>query len=158
MDFCRIADRLYDALPVRPLRDWLIRGHVEKCPRCQARLLSRDEAKSLLVGPDEIGPADPLWSRIAAVAACPAALNGRVPARAGLIWRWAAAATLAVVLAVAGFWLLREVERPGLEMAAAAADGRFEIAYLKVGGAPAQAFVYQPQGTDTVFVWASRNP
>jgi hypothetical protein len=157
MDFCRIADRLYDAFPVPPLRDWLIRGHVEKCPRCQARLLSREEAKSLLVGPDQVGPADALWARISAEATCPAALTGRAPARAGLVWRWAAATTLAAVLAVSGFWLLREVERPGLEMASASIS-RFQISYVKVDGMPAQTYVYQPQGTDTVFIWASRNP
>jgi hypothetical protein len=39
----------------------------------------------------------------------------------------------------------------------AAAD-RFEIMYVKVGGEPAQTFVYQAQGTDTVFVWAQRSP
>jgi hypothetical protein len=157
MDFCRIADRLYDALPVRPLRDWLIRGHVEKCPRCQARLLSREEAKSLLVGPDQVGPADALWTRISVEATCPAALAGRAPGRAGFVWRWAAAATLAAVLAVSGFWLLREVERPGLEMASASIN-RFQINYVSVAGTPAQTFVYQPLGTDTVFIWASRNP
>lgn len=157
MDFCRIADRLYDALPVRPLRDWLIRGHVEKCPRCQARLLSREEAKSLLVGPDQVGPADALWTRISSEAACRAALAGRAPARAGLVWRWAAATTLAAALAVSGFWLLRKVESPELTMASASIN-RFQIDYIRVGGAPARAFVYQPQGTDTVFVWAQKTP
>ena len=40
--FCRMADLLYAALPLRPIRDWLIRSHMEGCPRCQARLLSRE--------------------------------------------------------------------------------------------------------------------
>jgi hypothetical protein len=157
MDFCRIADRLYDALPVRPLRDWLIRRHLEKCPRCQARLLSREEAKSLLVGPDQVGPADALWTRISAESTCPAALTGRAPARAGRVRRWATVTVLAAVLTVSGFWLLREVERPGFEMATASIN-RFQIDYVKVGGMPAQTYVYQPQGTDTVFVWAQKTP
>jgi len=153
MDFCRIADRLYDALPVRPLRDWLIRGHVEKCPRCQARLLSRDEAKSLLVGPAEAGSPEALWRRIAGAAGRAAAVPGTRPAGAPLIWRWAPVTAMAAAVALTGFWLLREIDRPG----AAPAD-RFQIDYVKVGGVPAQTFVYQPQGTDTVFVWASRTP
>ncbi len=157
MDFCRIADRLYDALPVRPLRDWLIRRHLEKCPRCQARLLSREEAKSLLVGPDQVGPADALWIRVSDEAARSACVPEPAPAPAGLVWRWATVTALAAVLTVSGFWLLREVERPGLEMASAAIN-RFQIDYVKVGGMPAQTYVYQPQGTDTVFVWAQKTP
>ncbi|MGZ8841970.1 MAG: hypothetical protein ACXW2M_10435, partial [Candidatus Aminicenantales bacterium] len=63
MDFCKTVDILYAALPLRRVRDWLIRIHMERCPRCQARLLSRDEAKSLLVGPGEVGGTEALWHR-----------------------------------------------------------------------------------------------
>jgi hypothetical protein len=65
---------------------------------------------------------------------------------------------MAAVVALTGFWLLREIDRPGFNAGAVPAADRFEIDYVNVGGAPAQPFVYQPQGTDTVFVWASRTP
>jgi hypothetical protein len=151
--FCRTADLLYAALPLRPFRDWLIRSHMEGCPRCQARLLSREEARGLLVAPDRVGDPRDLWPRIAARGERP----GRVPeaprVAAGAAWQLAAVAALALVIAVTGFWVLRETETP-----AAAAPDRFEISYVNVGGAPAQTFVYQPQGSDTVFVWAQRTP
>jgi hypothetical protein len=158
MDFCRTVELVYEALPFRPLRAWLIRAHMEKCPRCQAGLASRDEARGLLVAPDRVGDAEALWRRIALDA-------GRLPGRAAAApaavpWRarWAAAAALAVLVAATGFWLLRETGGPGPAPGAADRPERFEIAYVNVGGAPAQTFVYRPQGTDTVFVWAQRTP
>jgi hypothetical protein len=65
---------------------------------------------------------------------------------------------MAAVVALTGFWLLREVDRPDFEAGVNPPADRFQIDYVNVGGAPARTFVYQPQGTDTVFVWASRNP
>jgi len=131
---------------------------MDRCPRCQARLLSREEAKGLLVAPGTVGNADALWQRILSRAGGLAPVPEPATARAGLVWRWAAAAGMAAVVAVTGFWLLREIERPGFDAGAIAPAGRFQIDYVNVDGAPAQTFVFQPQGTDTVFVWASKTP
>lgn len=158
MAFCRMADLLYAALPVRPLRDWLIRGHMEGCPRCQARLLSREEARGLLVAPDRLGDARSLWPRIASERERPAGVPEESRPRAGGAWRLAAVAALALVIAATGFWLLTELERSGLEPSAAGPPDRFGILYVNVGGAPAKTFVYRSQGSDTVFVWAQKTP
>jgi len=158
MAFCRTANFVYAALPFRPLRDWLIRTHMERCPRCQERLLSPEEARGLLVAPGQLG--DPLarWRRIAGEAGRAAGLPETRPAAAGAGWRWAAAMATVLAVAATGFWLLHETGGPAVGPGRAAAAERFELAYVKVGGAPAQAFVYQAQGTDTVFVWAQRTP
>jgi hypothetical protein len=159
MAFCRTAEFLYEAVPLRPLRDWLIRTHMEKCPACQARLLSLEEARGLLVAPDQAGDPQALWRRIASAAAGrPAGLRDKRPVPSGAALKWAAVTVMAAVLALSGFWLLRESGRSGLDMSAAGPAARFEIAYVKVGGTPAQTFVYQPQGSDTVFVWAQKTP
>jgi hypothetical protein len=158
MDFCKTVERLYAALPLRPFRDWLIRIHMDRCPRCQERLLSREEARSLLVRPDQTGEAAALWRRISEeagrLAPAPKAKGGG----GRLAWQWAAVAAMAAVIALTGFWLLRETGGPGFDARAIAPADRFEIAYVKVGGEPAQTFVYHPQGTDTVFVWAQKTP
>jgi len=156
MAFCRTAEFLYDALPLRSVRGWLIRGHMECCPRCQARLVGPEEARGLLVVPGRLGDPEALWRRISAARA--AAAPQPEPARAGLAWRLAAGVAMAAVVSLAGFWLLREVERPGFDAMAVAPADRFEIDYVNVGGEPAQTFVYQPQGTDTVFIWATKTP
>jgi hypothetical protein len=157
MDFCSMAEFLYRAVPLRRFRDWLIRAHMEGCPRCQAGLLSRDEARSLLVGPADVGPADALWRRISRHVESPAPVPRPASGEPGWVWRWAAAAAMTAAIAVAGFWVLRQVERPEAGLLVAEAQ-RFEIDYINVGGEPARTFVYQPQGTDSVFVWASKTP
>jgi hypothetical protein len=158
MDFCKTVDLLYAALPLPTFRAWLIRRHMEGCPRCQARLLSREEAKKLMVGPDSAAGTDALWRRISVEACRVAPAAGLDPRGGSLVWRLAGVAGMAAIVALAGFWLLREVEGPRFLADATAPAGRFQIDYVNVDGAPAQTFVYQPQGTDTVFVWASRNP
>lgn len=158
MDFCRTVELVYDAVPLPALRAWLIRAHLEKCPRCQARLASRDEARGLLVAPDRLGDAESLWRRIALDAGRLPGRASPAPAVAGLKARWAAAAALAVLVAATGFWLLRETGGPGRAPGAGGPPDRFDIAYVNVDGAPAQTFVYRPQGSDTVFVWAQKTP
>jgi len=158
MDFCKTVEIVYDAVPLAALRAWLIRAHMEKCPRCQSRLASPDEARGLLVAPDRAGDPRALWRRIALDAGRLEGRPGPAPSSAGTKWRWAAAAASVLVVALTGLWLLREVGGPGPATSAAGPVDRFEIAYVNVGGTPAQTFVYQPQGSDTVFVWAQKTP
>ncbi len=158
MAFCKMVDVIYAALPLRPLRAFLIRSHMECCPRCQARLLSREEAGRLLVSPARAEMPQILWDRISSRVEGGMPVPETPPAPAGAGWRWAAAVAAAAIVAVTGFWLLRQVERPGFGPGVVGPADRFQIDYVNVGGAPAQTFVYQPQGTDTVFVWATKNP
>jgi len=158
MAFCKMVDFIYAVLPIRPLRAFLIRSHMESCPRCQARLLSRAEAGRLFVTSDRVGmPAD-LWGRITCQAERATPATEASSNQGGAGWRWATATATAAVVAVTGFWLLREIDRQGFDPGLVGAADRFQIDYVNVGGAPAQTFVYQPQGTDTVFVWAIKNP
>ncbi len=158
MNFCKIADGLYAALPLKPLRNGLIRVHMDRCPRCQARLLGREEARRLLVAPGQVGDAAVLWRRISREAAAAASAPAPGPKGGLLAWTWAPTVAAAAVVALAGFWLLRQADRPDLAAGAVAPADRFQIDYVNVGGAPARTFVYQPQGSDTVFVWASKTP
>jgi len=158
MAFCKMVDVVYTALPIRPLRAFLIRSHMESCPRCQARLLSRAEAGKLFVASDQVGNTEGLWRRITSRAERATLAPEAPPNPAGAGWRWAVAVGTAAVVVVTGFWLLRQIERPGFRPGDVGPADRFQIDYVNVGGAPAQTYVYQPQGTDTVFVWATKNP
>ena len=156
MAFCRLVNVLYDAIPIRTVRDILIRTHMEGCERCLARLISRNEAAALLVKPGDPGALESLWRKINHRAGHPAQHPEIRPS--GRRWEWAAGGATFLVLVAASLWLLRGVQTGGLRADLAPPAERFEIEYINVGGAPAQAFVYQPRGSDTVFVWAERNP
>lgn len=158
MASCRTVEFLYKLVPSRTVRGYLIRKHMETCEHCRARLLSREEARSLFVGTGNIGSLDGLWDRIADQAAVRPVEPVRVNAERAPGLRWATAAAMALVVAVTGFWLLDHIERSGPGAGYAAADDGFRLEYVNVGGAPAQTFVFQPLGSDTVFVWAQRAP
>jgi ferric-dicitrate binding protein FerR (iron transport regulator) len=155
MAFCKIVDLFYAAIPSRTVRDWLIRGHADGCERCRARLASREEARALLVKPEDAGAPGDLWRLVepqsvwAAVPAAPERPSGRRR-------EWAAGAAAFLVFAAAGFWLLRGLQNGRPEAGAARVTVPFEINYINVGGSPAQTFIYQPQGSDMIIIWAER--
>jgi hypothetical protein len=153
---CKIVDILYGAVPSRVFRNFLIRTHVERCGRCQARLVSRSEAGALFVKSGDVRAVEELWRRIEPRTGPGTAVPEKTPA--GLRWGWAAGAATLLLAAAASFWLLRGVQTQAVRADYARPADRFEINYVNVGGAPAQAFIYQPQGSDMIIVWAGKNP
>jgi hypothetical protein len=153
---CKIVNVLYGAVPSRLFRNFLIRTHVERCGRCQARLVSRTEAEALFVKSGDVGAVEQLWRRIERRTGPGTAVPEKTPA--GLCWEWAAGAATLLLAAAASLWLLRGVQTVAVRTDDARPAGRFEINYINVDGAPAQAYIYQPQGSDMIIVWAGKNP
>ncbi len=155
MTSCNVVSFLYDKVPLKLWRALLIRVHLDRCPRCQGELASPAEARSLFVQEAGLPSAAALWKEITlslaekddAAAAQRPRFAGRRP------WGWAAAGIVLVVLA--GYWALRDF-RPGGVLPGAVAPARFELEYVRVGGQPADAYVYQPQGSDMIIVWAGK--
>jgi len=145
-------------VPLRPFRDLLIRTHVEKCARCQARLASRSEAEALFVKPADLGTTEELGRKFALRAGKErpgaAAKSAPFPRR----WEWAAGAAALLLTAAASFWLLRGLGPEGRGPGFVEPADRFEINHISVGGAPAQAYVYRPQDSDMIIVWAEKSP
>lgn len=159
MSRCKTVDFFYALIPLSRWRDFLIRRHVEGCARCQAGLASRAESRPLFVpeGTASIGQA--LWTAIEPVLA-EGATEGpkpvrRRPPRTMDRLHWAAAAALLLVL-VTGYWIVKDYQPEAVSAAAAALD-RFEIAYVRVDGKPANTMVFQPHASDMIIVWAGKN-
>jgi hypothetical protein len=74
------------------------------------------------------------------------------------LWRWASSAAMLLVLAVAGFWLLRQAGKEVPVADRIRSPERFELDYIRVSGQPAGAYIYQPQGADIIIVWAEKAP
>ena len=164
MASCKLAGFLYQAVPSQRFRDFLIRRHMERCAECQARLISRNEARLLFVRPENLACPEDLWRRIGqrfgagdlAPAKAITEAEGRGARRR--LWAWAAGAAVFLVTSAVSFWLLRGTQAPGVRVDYVRPTDRIEINYINVGGAPAQAFIYRPQGSDIIVVWAERNP
>jgi hypothetical protein len=150
---CKLAEFFYGLVPLAGFRNFLLRVHMEGCPFCEKSLVSRDQARTLFVGPEGLETDPDLWTRIRARSA-----DERTgPRGRRLRLEWATGAAGVLVLAVAGFWLLRNVGPNGAGSGSGPIVDRFEIESINVGGAPAQAYVYQPGDTDMIFVWAEKS-
>jgi len=156
MRFCRIVDRLYDAVPSRAFRGWLIRSHMERCEFCQAGLVGRGAARSLFVAPEDFGAADRLWAKIGPSVTARGPQPSEHAAAPRLRLAWAAGAVSLFVTAVVGFWLLSGIRTAGTGPGTGAvpAADRFQMDYVRVGGADARTFVYQPNDSEMIIVWA----
>lgn len=157
MNACRIVDFLSRMPLIRPWTGRIVERHLEKCRACAALLLSRDKAKSLLVDAAWAGRLEPI--RIdAASASLPVASRRRRRMAGRLSWFPALSGAAAVLaLVVSGFLMLDRLPTPA-ENGPPAADDGFRISYIKIGGEPANAFIFQPRESDMVIVWAERRP
>lgn len=157
MSSCKVVSFLYRLVPVRLWRAFLIRAHFEGCPHCQQELASAAEARSLFVQESDLNLACPLWGDIARSLAArddeAAEKSGVLPGRRLGRWAWAAAGIVLVLLA--GYWAWKGF-RPDGRSPMPTAPVRFELEYVRVGGQPADAYVYQPQGSDIIIVWAGK--
>jgi len=159
MRHSKTVEFLYAVVPLALWRGFLIRRHIEKCPDCQALLASREEAGRLLVREDGVAVGRGLWAGVEAVIA---GESGRDTLKAGILripsvsrWGWAVASAFLGVLLI-GFLFLKDFQPEGVSTDIAQA--RFELDYVRIGGQPANAVIYQPQGSDMIIIWAEKNP
>lgn len=157
MNACRIVDVINRLPVIRPWTGRIVERHLEKCRTCAALVLSRDEAKPLLV--DAVRAGRPGRIRLDAAPAPPEGALRRMGRKEGrFAWFPALSGAAAVlVLVISGFWLLHRIS-PLKENELLAAEDVFRISYIEIGGEPANSFVFQPRDTDMVIVWADRRP
>ena len=151
---CRLANRLASVLPSRMLRDNLLLRHMEKCPRCGARLVSKQEARSWLIGAGDVEDDPAFWP----------AVKGKVRGRASgkpfepqpryLIVRRRAAITALFLLVAVGILF---IPKPVPETASPEIDRppvRFRLNSIMIDGRPINPVVIQPRESDLVIIWA----
>ncbi len=155
---CKFIDLFYAALPLKIWRDFLIRGHIERCPSCQAELASREAAKSLMITENEVSLEASLWPQVkAAVVRFEDERALEKPLSAQKRWRWAAAAAGLFVVGLASFWLLKDFRSEDMVNGGKAAE-RFKINYINVEDKPARAYLYQPSESDLIIIWVQKSP
>jgi hypothetical protein len=157
-----IVKLLVEVLPGGPGKERLWR-HIDRCPSCRVRLVDRDEARRVLFQAADTGPLDGLWpsvrNAVRAAATHPASAISAGPARSGqgMWWRWAAAAAgvgLAALLTVTTVRFIAQSESTAV--GGGGEDRSFEIHYAKVGGQPAETFVFQSRDGGPVVVWVEK--
>ena len=118
-------------------------------------LVEREEAQTLFGWEEPAGDTIDLWPGIQP------RLNeteeSRVRSNFVFRWKWAFSAACLSLFILAGFWFVRG---PGkVDLASwPGAEEKIQINYLKVEEKPAGAYVFQPQDSEMIFVWAVRTP
>ncbi len=143
----------FSIFPLNEWRDLLIRIHIQKCPPCQKRIASLEEAKHILIQEGEVGDMDGLWLTVKPRLSAPERKERHLfwPR-----WRWAAGAAAVVVAIVVGFWFYSAT----LHDRGAAEENmieKFQINYIKIDQKPARAYVFWPQESDMILIWAEKN-
>lgn len=152
---CKVIDFLFKSVPLKIWQDFLIRYHIEKCPACQEKFASVEEANLFLIQESEAGELEGLWPAIRE-RLTERGLKDRGLYRPRLRWAWAAAAAGMVAALILGFWLY-SIFKPGKAPEEESLVERFQIKYIRVENKPAHAYVFWPQGSEMVIVWAEKN-
>jgi len=155
MRHCKILNFLFEAVPVKPWQDFLLRRHMERCPVCGAHLAGREEARRVLAREEDFRGAANLWPGIKSGLADPAAAPRSAGRPRMVLVTSAAAASALLLAAVLSVWLFRgfRAERP---MPTPPAEDRFEMNYVRIGGQPADSYIYQPRDSGMTLIWAEK--
>lgn len=152
MSTCKMIEFLFAVFPLKIWQDFLIRRHMRDCQNCRGKLATQNETLEKLIREEHITDAEALWAGFESGLKA----EKRKPKPVNLtLWKWAYGVAAAFVI-VAGIYVVSNISRWGNGRAEQITADHFQINYLKVDGEPAQAFLFKPQGTDMIIVWAQK--
>jgi hypothetical protein len=153
MSRCKIVWYAFSLGPVKIWQDFLIRVHIEKCPECQKKLISREAVQGITIREFQCGDADSLWNGFEQKVRRANENNRHV---FGPFRRWVYAMAVLLLFVATAIWF---VVSPPLRKARIeeSLNEHFRINYIRVEDKPAQAYVYQPQDSNMIIVWAQKN-
>jgi hypothetical protein len=153
MSNCRLAEFLFEALPLKKWQDFLIRRHMRDCPRCQEKLASRDDILNLMIREEHIANDGVLWEGFESRLKDEKQALGPIHSSR---WKWAYGVVAALVI-VAGLFVVSNLSQWRNGRVEVISGDHFQINYMRIEGEPAQTFLFKPQGTDMILVWAQKN-
>jgi hypothetical protein len=139
-------------IPSRRLRDIFLSHHAERCPRCGANLLSKNEARPWFFDKRDIHDDPSFWPAVRdKIGSEKSKKTSRPMVSFPKSLRWASIAALFISI-VAGIWLVRKA---GPEGNSPSTDQpvRFRLDYLRVDGRQVDPVVIQPADSDLVIIW-----
>jgi len=152
---CRLINFLFRVFPFRAFQGFLIKNHFEKCPDCQNSLVRAEDARLFLVKEEKAREMINLWPGISEKLCEGSGEKLRTPFF--LKWRWVLSAAGLAVFIFTGVWYFNRPD--STEMAfQQSLDQAFKINYIKVEEKPAGAYVYEPQDSEMIIVWAEILP
>lgn len=148
----KILGYVFSMIPLKKWQDYLIRL-IERCPENKNYLATVEEVREIMIEESQCQESTSLWDGFQAKLKEAKATEKSVRS---LRWRWAYGAAVLAVLFVATIWIVNTPSfREG--QVEERLNGNFRINYIRVEDRAAQPYVYQPQGSHMIIVWAQKN-
>lgn len=153
MPCCKILKYAFSLLPLNKWQDFLIRFHIERCPECQKTLVSREAIQGITIQESQCGDSDSLWDGFEEKVREQKSDKKQVLSPR---WSWAYGIAVVLVLGAAAvlFVLSPQFHKIRIEESL---NGHFRINYMRIENEPAQAYLFQPQDSHMIIVWAQKN-
>lgn len=160
MNKCSFYQLILRLVPVMALKDLIIRHHVEACPRCSSELANPSEVSSILLFPEKADTAGLLWSKIkenlvqekTAFKTPQVKLRPIHLARTKLVV--GSAAIVIILIAIVSSFLFIMPARHKQSLGPILSRSGLVIINFRVKEKPAAPIIYQPYGSNLIFIWA----
>lgn len=150
---CKIVHFLFSLFPLKIWQNFLIGFHVEKCEACRRELAGQDEIKALLYQESDVEDFREIWPDVKEKIVVSV---GKRKALFSTRLNRAVATGSLMILILAGA-LFYSVHIRGGGSAEQSPGNNFRINSIRVGDEPATPFLYQPQDSDMIIVWAEKS-
>ena len=150
---CKIIQFLSTAIPLKVWQDFLLHSHVYRCEACSRRLATLDEVNAVLYPESDVEEFGEIWPAVKS------GITDKKVERTGFSAfrpRWALVTAGLVVFLVAGVVFYSILLHNG-GSGERNREGNFQINSIRVGDKPATPFLYQPQDSDMIIVWAEKS-
>jgi hypothetical protein len=143
---------LFSIFPFKIWQDFLLQKHIQDCPDCQKNLTSLEETKSLLIQEEEVVGLEDLWSKVD--------IQITKEKRKGKLfrlprWGWAVGAACLLIAIVFGIWFYQLA--PSGKTPEEEITSPLQIKYIRIYGQPARTYLFHPQDSNMIIVWAEKN-
>jgi hypothetical protein len=149
---CRMVNFLFSIVPFKIWQDFLLRKHIHNCPACQENLASLEETKSLLIQESEVDGLEGLWPKVR--------LQLTKEKRKQRLfhlprWAWAVGAACLLIALVLAIWLYQIA--PSGKTQEKEITSPLQIKYIRIYDKPARTYLFHPQDSNMIIVWAEKN-
>ena len=153
MTNCKMVEFLFAIFPLKIWQDFLIRRHMQVCSRCQEKLANRDEITDLVIREEHVIDFESLRADFESKLKYKQSKEKAIHSSQ---WKWAYGAAVTFVI-VAGIFVVSNISHWRNNRIEESSSDHFHINYIRIEGEPAQAYLFKPQGSDMIIVWAQKN-
>jgi hypothetical protein len=143
---------LFSIFPFKIWQDFLLQKHIQNCPACQENLASLEEAKSLIIQEGEVEGLEGLWPKVKVQLTKDKRKERlfRLPS-----WGWNIGAACLLIVVLLSIWFY-QLAPPG-KAPEKDITSPFQIKYIRIYGQPARTYLFQPQDSNMIIVWAEKD-